>query len=361
MLALKKILIGIIFSTTITYTSAQNRADRQSLSQPNSSSIILMGDPQGYGKYDINQPIFDLTTAWIADNIENLNIKAVLCTGDLVEQNENMVLNRKMLNQTSKQMWEASSKAFERLDHKIPYINSLGNHDYGFKNAENGSTHYPDYFPIERNSTWKKSCISAYPNRDNRASLENAVFEINVDNWKPLLVISLEYHPRDEVLEWCKKTIATQAYKDHHVIILTHSFLTNGQKASRIVNANVPNLSGNTGEEIWTKLIKPSTNIKLVICGHTANGNGKFEDNVSYIVENNDSNKPVHQMMFNVQTLGGGWEGNGGDGWLRILEFIPDGKTVKISTYSPLFGISPSTKHLAHRTEAYDKFDIIFP
>jgi len=66
-------------------------------------------------------------------------------------------------------------------------------------------------------------------------------------------------------------------------------------------------------------------------------------------------------MMFNVQTLGGGWEGNGGDGWLRILEFIPDGKTVKISTYSPLFGISPSTKHLAHRTEAYDKFDIIFP
>ncbi len=40
-------------------------------------------------------------------------------------------------------------------------------------------------------------------------------------------------------------------------------------------------------------------------------------------------------MMFNVQILGGGWEGNGGDGWLRILEFLPDGRTIKVRTYSP--------------------------
>ena len=64
-------------------------------------------------------------------------------------------------------------------------------------------------------------------------------------------------------------------------------------------------------------------------------------------------------MMFNVQTLGGGWEGNGGDGWLRILEFLPDGKTVKVRTYSPLFGISNLTKHLAHRTGPYDRFDFV--
>ena len=27
-------------------------------------------------------------------------------------------------------------------------------------------------------------------------------------------------------------------------------------------------------------------------------------------------------MMFNAQTEGGGWHGNGGDGWLRIMEFM---------------------------------------
>ena len=74
--------------------SAQHRADMQHLENEDSFSMIVLGDPQGYIKYDINQPLFDLCTAWIADNIDNLNIKAVLCTGDLVEQNENIAMNR---------------------------------------------------------------------------------------------------------------------------------------------------------------------------------------------------------------------------------------------------------------------------
>ena len=36
---------------------AQNQADQQHLDNPNSFSMILLGDPQGYTKYDINQPI----------------------------------------------------------------------------------------------------------------------------------------------------------------------------------------------------------------------------------------------------------------------------------------------------------------
>ena len=78
--------------------TAQHRADLQSLNDENSFSMILLGDPQGYTKYDINQPILELCTAWIADNIDRLNIEAALCTGDLVEQNENITMNRKMLN-----------------------------------------------------------------------------------------------------------------------------------------------------------------------------------------------------------------------------------------------------------------------
>ncbi len=86
--------------------TAQKRAERLSLENPESFSMILMGDPQSYVKYDINQPVFELTTAWTADNIENLKIKAVLVTGDLVETNDNAVPVRSMANQTSRQMWE---------------------------------------------------------------------------------------------------------------------------------------------------------------------------------------------------------------------------------------------------------------
>ena len=66
-------------------------------------------------------------------------------------------------------------------------------------------------------------------------------------------------------------------------------------------------------------------------------GTGEYENNVAYRVDKN----------------------SGGDGWLRILEFMPDGKTIKVRTYSPLFGISKLTRHLAHRTAPYDQFDII--
>ena len=95
---LKKLIsAAVLLGLAATLSFAQHRADRQDLTDPASSTMILFGDPQGYVKYDINQPIFELTTLWVSDNVEHLNIKAVLCTGDLVEQNENNALNRKML------------------------------------------------------------------------------------------------------------------------------------------------------------------------------------------------------------------------------------------------------------------------
>ncbi len=346
------LILGILCCMT---AAAQHRADRQSLSDEDSFSMILLGDPQGYIKYDINQPLFDLCMAWVSDNIDHLNIKAVLCTGDLVEQNENAVMNRKMLNQTSREMWEAVSESFEWLDNKVPYIISPGNHDYGYRSAENGMTHFPEYFPIERNDAWRDVCVGVFPNRNGLESLENAAFLFNDSNWGRLLVISSEFAPRDEVLEWAKGMAAK--YEDAKVFFITHSFLRQ-RSAARTDNEKYKITPRNWGEDIWKKLVEPSSNIRLVLCGHTGKP-GEFEDSVAYRVDKNSAGKDVHQMMFNVQILGGGWEGNGGDGWLRILEFLPDGKTVKVNTYSPLFGISPATKHLAHRTEPYDRFDMV--
>ena len=295
---------------------AQDRADQQHLDNPDSFSMILLGDPQGYTKYDINQPLFDLCTAWIADNIDNLHIKAVLCTGDLVEQNENIVRNRKMLNQTSREMWEAASNAFKRLDNKVPYIISPGNHEYGYQHAENGMTHFPEYFPFERNTAWREICVSAFPNRSGIASLENAAFELEDAHWGKILILTTEFAPRDEVLNWAKELIEKPQYADHTVIFMTHSFLRE-KSAERTDNESYTISPRNWGKAVWEKLIQPSANIRFVICGHTGKP-GEFENSVAYRVDENAAGKDVHQMMFNVQVLGGGWEGNGGDGWLRI-------------------------------------------
>ena len=51
--------------------------------------------------------------------------------------------------------------------------------------------------------------------------------------------------------------------------------------------------------------------------------------------------------------------GNGGDGWLRLLEFMPDGKTVKATTFSPFFYGSTSTAHMAWKTDERNQFTFV--
>ena len=249
--------------------TAQKRAERLSLENPESFSMILMGDPQSYVKYDINQPVFELTTAWTADNIENLKIKAVLVTGDLVETNDNAVPVRSMANQTSRQMWESVSRSFERLDNKVPYIISPGNHDYGYRSAENGRTCFPEYFPVERNNKWNDALVALYPNRNGDQSLENAAFEFSDKNWGKLLVISSEFAPRDEVLEWAKNLCTSDKYKNHRVIFLTHSYLKGGAKAERIVSEGYKITPRNWGQAIWDKLNFMNTGFS-VFCPETS-------------------------------------------------------------------------------------------
>ena len=79
------LVTGLLSLTTII---AQVYPVRPQLSDKNSFSMILLPDPQSYNKFDANQPLVELQTAWIANSIGSLNVKGVLCTGDLVEQNE---------------------------------------------------------------------------------------------------------------------------------------------------------------------------------------------------------------------------------------------------------------------------------
>src|SRR5690606_38660003 len=95
--------------------------------------------------------------------------------------------------------------------------------------------------------------------------------------------------------------------------------------------------------------------VQMVFAGHIGSPDNP-KGHIAFRTDKNAAGKKVQQMVFNAQALGGGWMGNGGDGWLRILEFLPDGKTVNVKTFSPLFAISPSTQHLAWRLEPHDQF-----
>lgn len=331
--------------------------------------MVMIPDIQNYVKWGRNQPILDLMMKWIEENLDSLNIKIVVCVGDLVQNNEK-IINDYDGNQTTQQQWEAASKAFGILDDKVPYIAAAGNHEYSIDRQGNRSTRYSEFFTSERNYLNQKHLVQNSRNEQGRPTLENSALEIKALNGKDYLFITAEYAPRDTVVAWAKKVVDMEQYKDHRVVFITHAYINAEdkygsnepgwiywepynvdnkiQKSSRVT---LP--KSNNGQQIWEKLVQPSSNIELVLSGHYS-GEG-------YRVDENSAGKAVHQIMFDAQSMGGGHRnGNGGDGWLRILEFFPDGQTIKVKTFSPLFAISPTSQPYAWKRDARNEFTIKF-
>ena len=351
----RKSLLLLFVVSTLSFTLLAQQQDyvKPSLSDKDSWSLILLPDVQTYMKFDYNQPILDLMMNWISNNMDELNTKMVLCTGDLVEQNDLFNPDGKRANQASVSQWKAVSSAFGRLDGQLPYILATGNHDYGILSAENRFTHFDEYFPPNKNRLNQKMLRDVGMNVEGRPTLTNATYEFVSPHGRKFLVLVLEFAPRDETLAWAKGVIEKEQYTDYTVILLTHSYMDSDNK--HIVHEGYKLSNPNYGEAIWQKLVQPSKNIRMVVAGHI----GEPDDpkgHIAFRVDENAAGKKVSQMVFNARALGGGWHGNGGDGWLRILEFLPDGKTVKVKTFSPLFAISPTTRKYAWRSEPYDEF-----
>lgn len=354
-----KVLIrpfALVVLTVLSITlNAQRRTNEvPTIESEKSWTLVVLPDPQTYVKFERNQGIFDLMTAWIAENIDPLNIRMVLCTGDLVEQNNILRGDGRNGNQSSINQWRAIDRSITRLDNRVRYVLAAGNHDFGYKSVENRHTQYDKYITADRNPLNEMMLREYFYNQEGMPTLANALFEFIDPNGIPYLFLNLEFAPRDEVVEWASKAIGAEKYRDHRVVILTHSYMN--AKNERIVKEKYPITNANYGQAMWDKLINPSSNVVMVVAGHI----GAPDDPKAHIAFKQDKKadgEMVTQMVFNAQALGGGWHGNGGDGWLRYLEFMPDGVTVRVKTFSPLFAISPTTANLAWRTSSHDEFE----
>ena len=327
------------------------------LSAADSWSMIVVPDVQTYTKLPRNHGIVEIMNAWIVENADKMKIQQVLYTGDLTYHNDHPMVNPGKNDLMADEQWKAFSRMMERLDGQVPYILCTGNHDYGHGWTENRRTYYGKFFPTDRNPLSRKQLIGCAPNAFGVVTLENAAYEFTApapDNRK-FIVLTLEFAPRMEVLEWAKKLVDEPRFANHIGIVLTHSYLN--WQGARIAEEKYPvsKAGGQPGEGIWKHLVHPAKNIRMVICGHICKPD-VWERGISFSMDKNASGKSVAQMAFNTQAIGGGWHGSGGDGWLRILEFMPDKKTVKATTFSPLFAISPSTRHLAWRREKLNEF-----
>jgi hypothetical protein len=340
----------------VTAQSGQAVYQAPALENPQSWTMVVLPDLQSYSKFARNQGIMDLINAWALDQRENLNIAMVVGVGDLVEQNNIPKGDGVNGDQSSAEQWAAIDRAFRRLDGRLPYVLATGNHDYGIASAENRETFYDDWITFERNPLSQALLREHFTHPNGRATLANSIHELVDPQGIKYLILNLEFGARDETIEWAARSIGQEKYREHRVIVISHAYMSADNR--RIAGTGYKITGANYGEQLWQKLIHPSSNVVMVLGGHIA----RPDDPAAHLAFKREARADggmVAQMVFNAQALGGGWHGNGGDGWLRYLEFMPDGRTVKVKTFSPLFAISPSTRHLAWRRAPRDEFEFV--
>ncbi|MBI1249752.1 serine/threonine protein phosphatase [bacterium] len=312
-------------------------------------TMVVFPDTQNYAKYGKNQKNFVRMCQWVEQHLDAWRIGLVMHEGDFVEQN-NIAEGggTGWGDQPSVSQWESAKRALSQLENKVPMIFATGNHDYGIRNANTRETQFNDYFAMTEN---KLVCdgsgggilLETGKNAFGKNTLENAAYEVRLPDGRKLLIVSLEWGPRRETVAWAKELVAREAFKNHTGILLTHDFVTpqsirDGQDGNRKRAGNphtyATGKDGNThdGEDLWQAMVSDAPQIQLTLNGH------EMEKHTGRRTDPNSTGLPVHQMLFNAQGLGGGSaeKGNGGDGWMRLLTFEPDGVTLTVRTFSPL-------------------------
>lgn len=287
--------------------------------------MIVVPDTQLYTISDARTNIFKFTTQWIVNNKNALNIGLVLNVGDIVEV------------AGSDANWQRAKSAYAILDGQLPYVLTTGNHDYGTFNAENWNTKFNDYFKATDNPLNDPAQGGILRGTKDPDRLENAYYEYIAPDGRKLMITALEWSPRNAAVTWANGIAGLPQYQDHTAVLTTHAYLYyddtryNFADKTRVQfwnpyyypTANNPD-GVNDGEDLWRKLIRDNPNFQMVFSGHVLN------DQVARLTSLNNFGLPVHQMLYNAQL-----DPNGGDGWVRMLEFLDDGVTVNVRTISP--------------------------
>lgn len=279
--------------------------------------LIVLPDTQNYIK---DWPyIFQSQTAWITNNADSISF--VIHVGDITNAN-------------NKNQWPTAVSAMSIMDDNVPYTFCPGNHDIGTNGSSDtrNTAMLNEYMPYS-----KYSRMSGFGGVYETGKMDNSWHTFATPDGYNFLILSLEFGPRNGVLEWAGEVI--KAHPLHNVIINTHAYLYSDDKRISAIYGHkwTPGSYGlyaaggqdaNDGEEIWTKLVRLYPNILMVVCGHVLN------DGTGLLVSEGDNGNKVYQMLANYQTGVVGTE-NGGNGYLRIIDIDSAGKVMSVRSYSP--------------------------
>ncbi|MBR4749746.1 MAG: metallophosphoesterase [Abditibacteriota bacterium] len=258
-------------------------------------SIAFLGDTQVVN--DEYPEKFHLLMDCILAKKDEYNVKYVMGLGDITNRN----LPRE---------WELAAEQYNRLNGVIPWGVVIGNHD--------GSREYNAAFDTP---AYRASCDGFYE----EDKIDNSYRFLTVGKNK-YIIFTLEYGPRDEVMEWAGRLI--DEHPECKAIVTTHNYLYRDGTTMDEKDSYPPTICGgrpNNGDHMWEKFVRKHRTIQLVICGHDP-----FDMVVSR-QEKGDAGNLVTSLLIDPQGTDGALKGAC---LICFLGFSEDGKKAFVRYYS---------------------------
>ena len=269
---------------------------------PPGFTIVVLPDTQHYSEGF--PAVFTAQTQWIAANQAAWNIVFVTHEGDIV-QNYGVAAE-----------WQRADASMRLLDGVVPYGLAPGNHDQP-------STLYNQFFPYTRYQG-----LPWYGGHYGTRNDNN--YQLFSGGGLDFVAVHLEFCPPPGAVAWAKSVF------DNHParigMVTTHGYLN--AAAQRTVHGGCANT-----QYLWDSLGAITPNLHFMLSGHVHDEARRSD------VANGH---PVHQMLADYQD-----RANGGDGWLRLLRFVPAENRVHVKTYSPW--------RQEYETDANSEFTLDFP
>ncbi|MDX2132297.1 MAG: DNRLRE domain-containing protein [Planctomycetota bacterium] len=277
--------------------------------------FVALPDTQNYSEF--YPEIFDAQTRWVVDNARANNIRYVSHVGDVVNHGDR------------RNEWNNARAAMDRIHYAdIPYGVTAGNHDIT-PSGSAGTAYIPQYFREyfgPQTFAGKDFFKGASPSG-------MSSFQTFTGAGKEWLVVNIECDTPYRELEWAQGVLA--ANRDKAAIITTHRYLQDAQDYTGgvplVPSGRYPSIwygvegtytpDGIQSNAFFDEFVRRQSNVFMVHCGHFHEEYRQTSTNVF--------GRPVHEVLHDYQD-----DPNGGDGWLRQLNFDTAANRINVESYS---------------------------
>ncbi len=257
-------------------------------------SLAVLPDTQYYSQNIDNRiQIFDAQTQWIVDNRTPWNIAYTTHLGDLVETWDDTT------------QWANANEAMTRLETgSMPFGLTVGNHD--LSKPGDDTTYFNLTFPYTRFTNQPYYGGHYGSDNDNNYGLFSS-------GGMDFIIIHLQYSNSatydPAILTWADNLLMDPDNSSRRAIIIFHYLISDDGTA----------LSSDA-QAVYNKL-KHNSNLFLMLGGHS-------DIKVQLTLEG--TGHPIYAIQSDYQG-----EPNGGNGWLRLMQFQPSTNQIQVYTYSP--------------------------